>query len=139
MNDCLLRKILVFVIIFLILSTIILPVSSSLKTSMIKNDEVLENNYMNQVKIEISENLQDFIIMRCFFIGKIENLTREDGYWEFDTVNVYFVWLLIDGINDFTFGIDHLTSMPVSIIGDFRFIGIITKNCICGMFRLQIL
>ena len=126
MKNSLYRKGLIIGVIFLLIGIGISPIACSMKYTIEKNDEMVEN-------FDTATTPFGRSVRKIYFIGQIDNLSINGDYYEFHSNNLRKFMYHRFSLRDWGFEYYHHTNIYV-YIGGFNFRGILRPNFICGVF-----
>jgi len=124
------RKGLIIGVIFLFIGVSIIPITSSMKYTIEKNDEIVEN-------FDTATTPFGGSVRKIYFFGRIHNLTVEEDDYEFGSNNMrkFSYWRY--GIRSWGVSYDHFRGGYHCGIGGYNFRGILRPNFICGVFFVR--
>ena len=118
------RKILIIGVIFLLIG--ISPIACSMKYTIEKNDEIVEN-------FDTATTPFRRYVHKIYFFGRIDNLSINGDDYEFHSNNLRKFEYRRSSFRDWGFGYEHHTNIHIGFSG-FNFRGILRPDFICGVF-----
>jgi len=130
MQKNLYRRGLVIGVIFLLIGIGISPIACSMKYTIEKNDEIVEN-------FDTATTPFGRYVRKIYFFGRIHDLTVQDNHYEFESNNIRKLDYWRSGIRSWGISYDHFRGNCHFGIGGFNFRGILRPNFICGVFFVR--